>query len=55
MTPKRSFAQSHKTHNDSTLVAHLHHYVGLSGSQSRLRLVTLLGIGGLVVRKQSGA
>jgi hypothetical protein len=27
----------------------LHHYGGLSGSQARLRLITLLGVGGLIV------
>ena len=31
------------------LLGYLHHYSGVSGSQSRLRLITLLGVGGLVV------
>lgn len=31
------------------LVTHLHHYAGVPGSQSRLRVMTLLGVGGLVV------
>ena len=48
-TLRRLFAQTPKTHNDSTLLSYLHHYGGVSGSQSRLRLITLLGIGGLVV------
>ena len=48
-TIRRLFSQPHETHNGPTLLAQLHHYGGASGSQSRLRLVTLLGIGGLVV------
>jgi len=48
-TMRRLFSQTHETHNGPTLLAHLRHYGGVSGSQSRLRLVTLLGIGGLVV------
>jgi len=48
-TLMRLLAQTHKTHNGSTLLAYVHHNVGLSGSQSRLRLITLLGIGGLIV------
>ena len=48
-TPRRLFAQTAKTHNGSALFAYLHRYGGVSGSQARLRLITLIGIGGLIV------
>jgi hypothetical protein len=49
MTPRRVFAQTHEPHNGPTVLARLHHYGGLAASQSRLRLVTLLGVGGLIL------
>jgi hypothetical protein len=48
-TPKHLFAQTRKTPNNAMLLTRLHHYAGVPGSQSRLRLITLFGVGGLVV------
>ncbi len=42
-------AAKHKERNDLTLVAHRDQYAGVSVPQPRLRLVTLVGVGGLIV------
>ena len=48
-TPKHLFSQTHEPRNNSTPFTSLHRSGGVPGSESRLRLITLIGIGGLVV------
>ena len=48
-TLRRFLDHARRIANNPSRFAYLHHYGGLSESQSRLRVVTLLGVAGLII------
>ena len=46
---RHSLVHIHRVPNGPTRLAYFHNYQGLTGPQGRLRLITLIGVGGLIV------